>query len=258
MYALAPVPVSFTVPVIAGLAYVPPVTVLPVKVKAVGKDTVTAPVEVTAVTSFAVPLTEAIAPIEAGVIDVLPPRLTEVPLIVMALLVSEALPILLSVFAEPLIDLLVSVCTLSVSTSVLLAGIVVPFNVVVELLVSVVNAPLEAVVEPIAELSIVLPDNAEGMSWLVNDLKPGVALTPEEGPEKTWLAACANHAAVSVPLFVTGEPETVKSTGIANPTDVTVPVPGTEPQTRLVPFQYKIVLALVGAGTKPVVPAAVW
>ena len=55
------------------------------------------------------------------------------------------------------------------STRVLLAGILVPFSVVVELLVSVVNAPLEAVVAPIAVLSIVLvkivlPDNEDGMS----------------------------------------------------------------------------------------------
>jgi hypothetical protein len=123
-----------------------------------------------------------------------PPRLTEEPLMVMELLVSDELPMLDSVFVEPLIEtpvsvvivppsdtavdpivielfvralfgrfvkvldaplivLLVSVCELSVSTSVLLAGIVVPFSVVVELLVSVVNAPAAGVVPPIEPLS---------------------------------------------------------------------------------------------------------
>jgi len=68
--------------------------------------------------------------------------------IVMELFVSALLGRFVNVLAEPLIDLFVSVCELSVSTSVLLAGIVVPFSVVVELLVSVVNEPVFGVVAP--------------------------------------------------------------------------------------------------------------
>ena len=82
-----------------------------------------------------------------------PPKLTDDPLIVIALLVSEALAMLVSVLLAPLIVLFVSVCALSVSTSVLLAGIVVPFNVVVELLVNVVNAPVEGVEAPTEPLN---------------------------------------------------------------------------------------------------------
>ena len=77
-----------------------------------------------------------------------PPSATMSEPIVIELFVSALFGRFMNVFTEPLIDLLLSVCELSVSTSVLLAGIVVPFSVVVELLVSVVNAPVAAVVAP--------------------------------------------------------------------------------------------------------------
>ena len=53
-----------------------------------------------------------------------PPRLTELPLIVMLLLVKDALAMLVSVFGEPLIDLLVRVCVPVNVTTVLLIAIV--------------------------------------------------------------------------------------------------------------------------------------
>ena len=80
---------------------------------------------------------------------IVPPSDTAVDPIVIELLVSALLGRFVKVFDAPLIDLFVSVCELSVSTSVLLAGMVVPFSVVVELLVSVVNAPVSGVVPPI-------------------------------------------------------------------------------------------------------------
>ena len=49
-----------------------------------------------------VPMVKALDAVAVTVID--PPRLTEEPLIVMALLVSEALPILLNVLVAPEID----------------------------------------------------------------------------------------------------------------------------------------------------------
>ena len=60
-----------TPPTVTAVALnVPPVTVLPVKVKAAGNDKTTVVVPV-AVISFAVPDTDATAPIPAGVIVVL-------------------------------------------------------------------------------------------------------------------------------------------------------------------------------------------
>ena len=137
------------------------------------------------------PIVSGLVAVAVTVIE--PPKLTDDPLIVIALFVSDALPMLESVLVEPLIetpesanrvppsatvsepiviellvsallgrfvkvfdapliDLLVSVCELSVSTSVLLAGIVVPFSVVVELLVSVVKMPVSGAVVPIDPL----------------------------------------------------------------------------------------------------------
>jgi hypothetical protein len=57
--------------VITGLAYVPPVTVFPVKVNADGNDAVTVDPDGVMVISFAVPLTDEIAPIALGVIVIL-------------------------------------------------------------------------------------------------------------------------------------------------------------------------------------------
>lgn len=147
-----------------------------------------------------------------------PPRLTEEPLMVIELLVSEELPMLLSVFVEPLIDvpvkvvivppndtavepiviellvsalfgrlvnvldeplidLLVNVCELSVSTNVLLAGIVVPFKTVVELLDSVVNAPVDGVEAPIVVPLIAPPVIATALAFCVDMVpKPVMAV----------------------------------------------------------------------------------
>ena len=106
-----------------------------------------------------------------------PPRLTEEPLIVIALLVSALFGKLVNVFEEPLIDLFVNVCELSVSTNVLLAGIVVPFKTVVELLDSVVNAPVEAVEAPIVVPLIAPPVIAMALAFCVDMVpKPVMAV----------------------------------------------------------------------------------
>ena len=56
--------------------------------------------------------------------------------------------------------------------------------------------------------------------------KDGAAATPVAGPANTLAAACVCQAAVSVPLFVTGDPETVNSPeGSASATEVTDPTP---------------------------------
>jgi hypothetical protein len=60
-------PPVWVAPVTVVFAKVPPVTVLPVKVKAAGKDKVTVVVPVEVI-SFAVPLTAVIAPIEEALI----------------------------------------------------------------------------------------------------------------------------------------------------------------------------------------------
>jgi hypothetical protein len=68
-----------------------------------------------------------------------------VPLIVIELLVSDALPIFVSVLVEPLIVLFVSVVVLDAVTTAT------PFDV------SDVNAPVDGIVAPIGALSIVQP-----------------------------------------------------------------------------------------------------
>lgn len=79
-----------------------------------------------------------------------PPRLTGVPFIVIDELVRLALPIADRVLLAPDMVLPVSVCVSAVVTSVLLAGIDVPFSVVVLDELSVVNAPAAGEVPPIA------------------------------------------------------------------------------------------------------------
>src|SRR6187551_433099 len=51
----------------------------------------------------------------------------------------------------------------------------------------------------------------------------GVAAAPDPGPAQTRLAACVASVAVSVPLRVTGLPETENIPGMDKPTDCTVP-----------------------------------
>ena len=63
------------------------------------------------------------------------------------------------------------------------------------------------------------------MSAVVRALKVGVAADPLEGPAKMELTACVVNVPVSVPLVVTGEPDTDMMDGSASPTEVTVPVP---------------------------------
>jgi hypothetical protein len=58
-----------------------------------------------------------------------PPKLTELPLIVTALFVSEALPMLLSVLLAPLIVLFVNVCE-PVSVATVLSIEIVPVEVI--------------------------------------------------------------------------------------------------------------------------------
>jgi hypothetical protein len=61
------------------------------------------------------------------------------------------------------------------------------------------------------------------MSAVVRERNVGAAAAPLLGPAKMAFTACVVNVPVSVPLPVTGEPETVMIDGNANPTDVTVP-----------------------------------
>lgn len=65
---------------------------------------------------------------------------------------------------------------------------------------------------------------SEGMSADTNALKDGAPFDPL-GAAQTWFAVCEALVNVSVPLVVTGEPETVNSEGDDKPTDVTEPPP---------------------------------
>lgn len=69
------------------------------------------------------------------------------------------------------------------------------------------------------------PDNTVlGRSAVTSDRKVGVAAAPEDGPANTVLALCVWRVPVSVPLVVTGVPETAKTLlGKFRPTLVTVP-----------------------------------
>lgn len=88
----------------------------------------------------------------------------------------------------------------------------------------------------------------DGIDWAAGTATPDVALprtvldpmpgrsarsrarnvgVPDEpfGDPKNRLAVCDAKVPIRVPVVVTGDPETVKIFGSANPTDVTVPVP---------------------------------
>lgn len=118
------------------------------------------------------------------------PSDTAVDPIVIELLVNALLGRFVKVFDAPLIDLLVSVCELSVSTSVLLAGIVVPFSVVVELLVSVVKMPVSGAVVPIDPLRAPLVLDSEPKEPVETVMVTPLMLTPLIEPPviKTLLA----------------------------------------------------------------------
>jgi hypothetical protein len=61
------------------------------------------------------------------------------------------------------------------------------------------------------------------MSAVVSERKVGAAADPLLGPAKIAFTACVVSVPVSVPLLVTGEPETVMMEGKDNPTELTEP-----------------------------------
>ena len=65
-------------------------------------------------------------------------------------------------------------------------------------------------------VSLVMPK--AGMSAVVKARKVGAAAAPLDGPAKTVFTAWVVNAPVSVPLLVTGEPETVMMDGSASAT----------------------------------------
>ena len=72
----------------------------------------------------------------------------------------------------------------------------------------------------VVSLLIVAPPKA-GMSAVVKARKVGAAAAPLDGPAKTVFTAWVVNAPVSVPLLVTGDPETAMMDGNDNPTEVT-------------------------------------
>src|SRR6185312_17287752 len=64
-----------------------------------------------------------------------------------------------------------------------------------------------------------------GKSAPTRPRKVGADAAPDVGPAQTALAICVFSDPVSVPVVVTGLPETVKMPGRDRPTDVTVPEP---------------------------------
>jgi hypothetical protein len=77
--------------------------------------------------------------------------------------------------------------------------------------------PAAAVVWPVPPLAIPIV----GMSAVVSDLKVGAAEAPLLGPAKMTFTAWVVNVPVSVPLPVTGDPETVMIDGSAKATEVT-------------------------------------
>ena len=64
-----------------------------------------------------------------------------------------------------------------------------------------------------------------GRSAAVSARNVGAAAEPDAGPASTRFAPCVVRLTASVPLFVTGEPETLNSLGIESATLFTVPAP---------------------------------
>jgi hypothetical protein len=78
----------------------------------------------------------------------------------------------------------------------------------------------------VAAVPVVLLEIVAGKSAGARARKVGAAAGPEPGPAKTVLAVCVRSCGASVPLDVTGEPETVglkMMPSPAIPTLVTVP-----------------------------------
>lgn len=67
---------------------------------------------------------------------------------------------------------------------------------------------------------------SEGISAATKERNVGAVAAPEAGPAKTIFADSFANVAVSVPVEVTGEPETAKMDGIDKPTLKTVPALG--------------------------------
>lgn len=98
-----------------------------------------------------------------------------------------------------------------------------------------VNVPLPVTGEPDTdmmdgnanptEVTVPVPYGNAGMSAVVRDRKVGVAPAPLLGPANKVLTDCVVSVPVSVPVVVTGEPDTAKMEGSANATEVTEPVP---------------------------------
>ena len=61
------------------------------------------------------------------------------------------------------------------------------------------------------------------MSVAMSALKEGTAFAPDWGPAKTYVAGWADQEKPSVPLDVTGDPDTLKPAGADRATLVTVP-----------------------------------
>jgi hypothetical protein len=68
-------------------------------------------------------------------------------------------------------------------------------------------------------------DPIDGISPITRARKAGVVAPPEVGPAHTVFALSFAEVTASVPEVVTGDPDTLNSTGVVMPTDVTVPVP---------------------------------
>lgn len=85
---------------------------------------------------------------------------------------------------------------------------------------AVLGEPLNVMVTLV---SSTLLNAAEGMSAVAKARKVGSAAPPLLGPAKRVLTDWVTSAPISVPLVVTGEPDTAINVGKANATDVTVP-----------------------------------
>src|SRR5438270_2553062 len=80
------------------------------------------------------------------------------------------------------------------------------------------------------------PATPDGRSAGTNARIVGVAGDPVVGPARTVLALCVARDTASVPLLVTGDPDTVRSApGTVSPTLVTVPDPAAETNVPGVP-----------------------
>ena len=95
----------------------------------------------------------------------------------------------------------------------------------------------EASAVDVAALPVVLLEIVTGRSAGARARNVGVAAGPDPGPARTLLTAWVRSCGVSVPLEVTGEPETAELKIIPSPvipTLVTVPVTVAPPEVNMV------------------------